>query len=452
MSQILISIFGFLLAICILVTVHEYGHFWVARRCGIKVLRFSIGFGRPFLRWYDKLGTEYVISMIPLGGYVALYGERGTDIPESQRHLAFAYKPLTARMMVLAAGPLANLLFAVFAYWLMFIVGITSLAPVIGGVTQGSVAELAGLKPRDEIISFEHKPTHSWEAVSIALVSALGSEKTISLDTKRLGEATVANHTLDLSSLEHQTQQHDLLKELGIIPLDPYPPVIGKVISGYPAENSGLQAGDRIVAVNDHPVFSRGEVTEIVQPSIDNTLVLSVNRHNNLLKLNVQPVAKRLDDGQVIGFIGIEYDQQVAIAPDLMRQQHYGPWVALKQATKRTYHYTLLTMQMLKKMVVGSISVNNLSGPIAIAQYAGQSVSFGIEYFLSFLAVISISLGVLNLLPIPLLDGGHLMYCIYELITGKRVSEHAQSVGMVIGGIILLSVMLLSFYNDIARL
>lgn len=436
-----------------LVAVHEWGHFWMARRFGIKVIRFSIGFGRPFLRWYDKLGTEYVLSMIPLGGYVALYGEKETDIPESQRHQAFVYKPLVARMLVLAAGPFANFLFAIAAYWLMFTIGIASVAPVIGSVTPGSIANLAGLKPRDEIVSIEHKLTESWEGVSVALVGVLGTERTISLDTKSAGNPSVTSHILDLSSLVGQTKEGDLLKELGITPLDPYPPVVGDAMSGYPAANAGLRAGDLIVAIDGHPVSSRAEVTDKVQPSVGETLTFDVIRDNESKPqiFKIQPVAKRLEDGKTIGFIGIEYDTKVAIAPEMIRQQKYGPWLSLKQAAKRTFDYTVLTLSMLKKMVVGSVSVKHLSGPIAIAQYAGYSVSIGFEYFLGFLAVISISLGVLNLLPIPLLDGGHLLYCFYELITGKRVSEQAQSIGMVLGGILLLSVMVIAFYNDIAR-
>lgn len=485
MYQFLISVFGFLLSISILVAVHEWGHFFVARRFGIKVLRFSIGFGRPFFRWYDKLGTEYVLSVLPLGGYVALFGERDRDIPESQKHLAFCHKPVGVRILVLAAGPVINLVFAILLYWFVFMLGITSVAPIIGNITPGSIADLAHLKSHQEIVSVENRPTHSWEAVGMGIISALGSERILSIQTKQFPEqfsdgkagkdnkdggkdankdertdvskdggknGKLTNHTLDISSLDMNSKDVDILKEMGITRLDPYPPVIADVVPDYPAAKAGLQSGDTIVAVNGHKVTSRGEVTDRVQPSINEALTLEVERDHSTHIFHLQPVTKQLEDGKMVAFIGIEYNPNVNIPKTLQRVEKFGPWMALKQATNRTVEYTLLTLGILKKMIVGSVSVKHLSGPVAIAQYAGHSVSIGLEYYLGFLAVISISLGVLNLLPIPLLDGGHLMYCFYELLTGRRPSEHAEAIGIWIGGLILMFVFLVALYNDLGRL
>lgn len=465
MSQLLISIFSFLIAISVLVAIHEFGHFWVARRFGIKVLRFSIGFGRPFFRWYDKLGTEYVLSMLPLGGYVSLYGERDKEIPKEEQQWAFSHKPVFVRMLVLFAGPFANLLFAVFTYWLMFMIGISSVAPIIGNVNKGSIADLASLRPTQEIVSVENKPTHSWEAVSVALISALGSEKSISVQTKEMktknhhhenmsdentSAPNISSHTLDLSSLDKQSNEEDLLKEIGITPLDPYPPVIASVLENYPAANAGLKPKDLITAVNGHPVLTRGQVTELIKPHPGKIFHLEILRGQTKMNVNVQSVGK-IDQDKNIGFIGIEFDRHVALPKEMQRLEKLGPFASLKQAVSRTTEYIILTFSMLKKMIMGVISVKHLSGPIAIAQYAGQSVTIGFEYFLNFLAVISISLGVLNLLPIPLLDGGHLLYCFYELITGRPLPEEVQIIGLWLGGLLLFSVMILALYNDLMR-
>lgn len=450
MSHVLISIIGFLIAIGILVTVHEFGHFFVARRFGVKVLRFSIGFGHPFFRWYDKSGTEYVLSTLPFGGYVALYGEKEAFVEPSLRHMAFCYKTVWARICILLAGPLFNLGFAVIAYWLMFMIGITSLAPILGTVPNKTPAEIAGLHARQEIISVEHKPVHSWEGVSVALISAVGENKSVNVEVKEFPNGKKTTHTVDISGVEHG-KEAEILKELGLHPLDPLPPIIGKVLPGYPAEHAGIKPGDLILAVDHHPVYSRTEASEVVQVNLNKTIAVTIKRGNEKRDVQLQPVAKELDDGRVAGFMGVIYRTEMKPPPEYVRIQKYGPVDAFIEGSKRTWNYTILTFQMLKKMIVGTVSIKNISGPISIAQYAGQTVTIGIEYFLSFLAVVSISLGVLNLLPIPILDGGHVMYCLFELISGRRVSDAAQNVGIWIGGMIILAVTLVAIYNDLAR-
>jgi len=497
MSPILISIFGFILAIGLLVTIHESGHFWVARFFGIRVLRFSIGFGRRIFHWYDKSGTEYVIACIPLGGYVALLGEKekGQAISGSDRYEAYCYKPVWVRMAVLVAGPCFNLLFAVLAYWLMFMIGIASMAPILGNAPQGSIAALAGLHAKHEIVSIENKPTPSWEKVSIALMDAIGKDHSVEIQVREGKNKPLEKHILDLTNLEKQDGSGDILKDIGFVPLDPYPAIVGKILPETPAEKAGLQSGDRIVSIDGHPVHSRADLNEYVQSRIGENLQLQIIRQDktlnqknisvqdktlsqgntledqdktlsqsnplvqdknleqgSTLSITIQPISRVLENGKTVGFMGIEYLRGQKTPEEYVHLERYGVGMAFWEALKRTGQYTVLTFDVLKKMLVGTLSVKQISGPIAIAQYAGFTVSIGIEYFLSFLAVISIGLGVINLLPIPLLDGGQLMYCVWELITGRVVSDQTQKVGIIIGGGILMAITLLAFYNDIVRL
>lgn len=484
MYQLLIAIVAFIIAIGLLVAVHEFGHFWVARRFGIKVLRFSIGFGRPLYRWYDKLGTEYVISAIPLGGYVALFGERG-GVPPIERPMAFGYKPVGVRMCVLAAGPAFNLLFAIIAYWILFLMGTTVYAPILGHVTKDSIADLAGLKAGQEIVSVEGKPTPSWEAVSIQLLSHIGEDKTIALGVKENAapDNTVNNKetkhdksthlsnthpanisantnsnpieikTLDLGHWSDNASQGEWLSSMGLSPVDPVPPIIGKVLEGYPAAEAGLLEGDKILSVNNQPIQSRLEFVEAVQSKANKKVSLNILRADKTLNINIVPTSKVSETtGKEGGFIGVEFQTIKEIPQNLLRTERFGIFTALSKAFKRTYEYSIITLEVLKKMIVGQVSVRHISGPLTIAKYAGQTASIGFKHFLDFLGMVSVSLGIINILPIPILDGGHFMYCVYEFFTGKRVSEAAQNVGVMIGGILLLGFMSLAFYNDIINL
>jgi regulator of sigma E protease len=452
MYQLLVSVIAFLIAIGILIAVHEFGHFWVARRFGIKVLRFSIGFGRPLYRWYDKLGTEYVLSAIPLGGYVALFGEQGQTIPPAERSMAFSYKSVWVRMSVLVAGPLFNLLFAVLAYWIIFLMGTTVYVPILGSVTKDSVAGLAGLRSGQEIVSVEGKATNSWEAVSVQLLSHLGEDKTITVGVKEKGKNTIENKTMDFGNWSDKSTRGDWLESIGLSPVDPIPPVIAKVLPDYPAAKAGLQEGDRILSVDKQPVNSRIEIVQAIQPKANKPVTLEILRRDHPLKLVIEPISKPSSDGKENGFIGVEFQALDDIPKELIRTQHFGVVESFTKAVKRTAEYSILTLEVLKKMITGQVSIRHISGPLAIAKYAGQSVSIGLKHFLDFLGMISISLGVLNLLPIPLLDGGHFMYCVYELITGKRVNEAAQSIGVWVGGMILIGFMTLAFYNDLVSI
>lgn len=453
MSQIIISILGFILAIGILVTVHEAGHFWVARLFGIRVLRFSVGFGRPIFHWYDKTGTEYVIASIPLGGYVSLLGEKekGQTLSGSEQYEAFCYKPVWVRMSVLLAGPLFNFLLAFLAYWLMFLIGISAMAPVLGKIPKDSIAELAGLRSRQEIVSIENKPTPSWEKVSMALLDAIGKEHSIDIEVRENKGKPLEKHTLDLTSLEKQGSG-DILKDIGLAPFDPFPPIVGRILPETPAAKTELEAGDRILSVDGHVIHSRSELNDYIQDRIGQNLELQIARQDKTLTMAIQPSSRTLSNGKTVGFMGIEFQRGLKMPPEYIRLEQYGFIESFGQALKRTAEYIVMTFEVLKKMLFGTVSVKQISGPIAIAQYAGYTVSIGFEYFLSFLAVISIGLGVINLLPIPMLDGGQLMYCVWELITGRAVSEQVQRIGLLIGGLFLAAITVLAFYNDILRL
>lgn len=450
MVQLLISILAFIVAISLLVGVHEFGHFWVARRFGIKVLRFSIGFGRPLFRWYDKLGTEYVISAIPFGGYVSLFGERTQVISPMDRQQAFSFKPVWVRIMVLVAGPFANLLFAVFAYWLLFMIGISTFVPILGNVPKDSVAGLAGFHRGQEILSIEGKPTPSWESVSMQIMAHIGEDKTINVSVQDNEKEPPQTKILDLGILSGGNSESNWLDSLGLVPVDPVPAIVGKVLPDLPAFKVGLQTGDRILSADGHIITSRMDIIHYVQSRPDKKIHLMIQRGKQKLPVVLETVSKiSEEDNKKIGFIGVEFPPLKEIPKSLIRIHRLGVGAALVKAVSQTTEYSALTLELLKKMIIGKVSAHHISGPIVIAQYAGESAVIGIKEFLTFLAVISISLGVLNLMPIPILDGGHVLYCLYEVVTGRRASEMAQNIGIWIGGIILVGFMILALYNDL---
>jgi len=451
MSQLLISIIAFLVAISILIAVHEFGHFWVARRFGIKVLRFSIGFGRPLFRWYDKLGTEYVLAAIPLGGYVSLFGEQNQVIPPAERHLAFSYKPVWVRMLVLAAGAFFNFFFAIAAYWVLFILGVSLFVPILGNVPKDSIAGLAGLHSGQEIVSIEGHPTPSWEAVSMQLLAQLGEEKVISVTVRDGKDKPLITKNLDIAHWTEGNSESGL-EELGLVAQDPVPPIVGNITPDYPAFKGGLQTGDRILTINAQPVSSRSEVIHLIQSRPNQSMSLEVLRQNKTVKLTLQPLARTSETGKTLGYIGAEFVPLREMPKDLFRVERFGPIDALSQSLDRTREQISLTLKVLKKMILGTMSVRHVSGPLTIAKYAGETASIGFKEFLNFLGVISVSLGVLNLLPIPILDGGHLLYCVYEIVTGRKLSQFAQMIGFWLGGLILVGFMILAFYNDLTQI
>ena len=435
MYQVLISIVAFLVAIGVLIAVHEFGHFWVARRMGIKVSRFSIGFGRSLFRWYDRQGTEFVLSLIPIGGYVSLFGEGDQIIPPAERHLAYKHKSVFARMLVLLAGPGFNFIFAIFATWIIYLMGVMVFIPILGNVPKDSVAGLAGLKKGDEIVSIEGHATPSWEAVSLELLGHMGNDQPLRIVVREPEKKTTVTKTFNMDHADDYSLDTNWLENLGLVMMDPVPPIVGKVLPDYPAAKAGLKEQDLIIAVDNKPVDSRSEVTHYIQLHPKKALLFDVLRNGQKIKLTIVSGEKSSEEGQPeIGFIGVEFPALKTWPTNFVRIQEYGIGEALIKAIKRTDEFSLLTLEILKKMILGEVSARHISGPLIIAKYAGESAVIGIKQFLEFLAVISISLGVFNLLPIPLLDGGHFMYCVYESVTGRRVSDTAQWIGNWIGG------------------
>ena len=452
MSGFGISLLGFIVAISVLVAVHEFGHFWVARRLGIRVLRFSIGFGRPLWRRHFGVdNTEFVIAALPLGGYVKMLDEREAPVPEPEAARAFNRQPLWVRSAVIMAGPLFNFLFAIAAYWLMFVSGVPGLRPVVGEVTPHSVAAAAGFRARDELLSVAGRQTPSWDAATLELLDAALARDSIEI---RVREPDDRQRVLviDFGAVSNALDKGGLLENLGLAVWRPtVPAVIDRLVAGAPAEQAGLLPGDRVVAVDDTAVESWSEWVELVRAHPGETLRIRVERDGQPVELALVPRAVQ-EKGATIGQIGAYVREPEGLRESMRTEVRYGLLESAGKAVVKTWDMTALTVRTLWGMISGQASVENISGPISIAQYAGYSVSIGLASFLKFLAIVSVSLGVLNLLPIPILDGGHLLYNIIEWLQGRPLSEHAQQIGQQLGILLLLALMSIAFYNDLSRL
>ncbi|MCG7861809.1 MAG: sigma E protease regulator RseP [Candidatus Thiodiazotropha endolucinida] len=451
MDSLLFTLVSFIVALAILIAVHEFGHFWVARKLGVKVLRFSIGFGRALWRRTSVVdGTEYVIAAIPLGGYVKMLDEREAPVEAEEQHRAFNRQSLGVRSAIVVAGPLFNFLFAILAFWLIFVTGDTGLKPIVGEVEGGSIAEQAGFTRGDEILAVADQPTPTWESVVYVMLSE-------ALDTPNLAvrvrSQTGMEHIYRVASdgLSGLAEDGMLLQNLGLTPDRPtLPPVIGEVLDGEPAALAGLKSGDRIVTVDGVDVVDWSDWVNYVRKRPGQNLDLEVDRNGDYIALSVTPLMIE-GDGESYGRIGASVDVPDDLMDDYRAVVKYGPIDAIGQSLYKTWDLSLLMLRMLGKMIIGEVSVKNLSGPISIADYAGKSASYGISYFLKFLAVVSVSLGVLNLLPIPVLDGGHLFFFLIEGIKGRPLSDQFIEQGQKIGLLILLAIMSLAFYVDINR-
>lgn len=448
--QIIQSVLALALTLGILVTLHEFGHFWVARRFGVKVLRFSVGFGKPLFSWYDRQGTEYAVAVIPLGGYVKMLDEREGPVPEELKDQAFTSKPPSQRIAIAAAGPLANFIFAIAAYWLLGVVGVTSVAPVVGEVSPDSVAEQVGLEEGMELHSVDDHRVSSWRDVSMRLLERTGEHGQIAFEISRDGSRGTVSGSLGGWRLSDDTPNP--LREFGITPKRPdVPAVLGQVTADGRAKAAGLQPDDRIVAVNGQPVQDWFALVEHIRNAPEQTLELTVERNGETRELSVRPASKTTEEGQEIGFVGAGV-ADISWPDELLREVRYGPLDAIPNAVSETWADTRLTLVAIKKMVTGLLSPTNLSGPITIARVAEASVSSGFEDFVRFLAYLSVSLGVLNLLPVPVLDGGHIVYYTIEAIRRKPVSEQVQALGLRIGMALILTLMVFALYNDLMRL
>lgn len=445
------TVFGFIIAIGLLTTIHEFGHFWVARLLGIKVLRFSIGFGKPLVAWHDKLGTEYVIAVAPLGGYVKMLDQNEGIVAPSELHSAFNNKPIWARMCVFAAGPLFNLLFAIIAYWIVFMIGTTSMVPVLGDIPKGSIAAVAGLHSGQEVIAIDEHQVRSWQDIAVSLISHVGESNYINVAVRDNNTKQESIHALNLSNWSLANNEENILKNLGLEPLDPIEPIVGKIQPGLPAANAGLLPGDKILTIDGVSVHSRSAFMREIKDKYDHAVHMGVLRKNERTTILITPTKKLLEGGEAVGYVGIQFADQ-PWPKDLIRIQRYSPQPALYHALQQTKEYTVLTLQFLRKMVQGQLSLQHIAGPISIAKYAGRTAAAGAEQFLGFLALVSISLAVLNMLPIPALDGGQFLFCIIEAVRGRALSDRTMIVCQNIGYVVLGSFMILAVYNDIVRL
>ncbi|MCZ6830924.1 MAG: RIP metalloprotease RseP [Gammaproteobacteria bacterium] len=441
-----------LFTLAVLVTVHEYGHFWVARRCGVKVLRFSIGFGTPLYRWRDKLDTEYVIALIPLGGYVKMLDEREGEVTPGMAEQAFNRKPVLVRIAVVSAGPLANLVLAVLAYWFVFISGETGIVPLIGEVEQGSVAEIAGLEGGQEIVAIDGHATPTWQAVNFRLLERIGDSGPLEFSVRYPGSDVVYNSRGQLQNWLSDAEEPNLIRGLGIQMYRPgVPVVLNEVVESSPAAAAGLTSGDLIVSADGQAMPEWMDWVDYVRARPDQAIVLRYERAGVPAQTVITPARKLDDQGEAYGQVGVSV-QVPEWPPEMVREFHYGPLEALFAATERTGDLVMFTLKAIKKMLTGLISPKNLSGPITIAKVASASAHSGLEAYVAFLALLSVSLGVLNLLPIPVLDGGHLLYYTIELLVGRPVPLKVQMVGYQVGLFIIVGVMMLALYNDFARL
>jgi regulator of sigma E protease len=453
MEAFALRIFGFILAIGILVTVHEFGHFWVARRLGIKVLRFSIGFGRPLFTWHRKGDeTEYVVAAIPLGGYVKMLDEREGEVPKAELSRSFNRKPLWVRTAVVLAGPLFNLFFAVLLFWLVLVLGETGLRPLVGAVMPGSVAEQAGFQSGDEIVSINGEKTLTWSQVLYRFAAASAGGDPIALEV-RDRDGKLHRRVLPFDAIGDLAEVKNPLKRLGLKPdLPQIPAVLGKVIPGEPAAQAGLEAGDRILVMDGKPVKDWVQWVNYIREHPLQPIRLEIERAGRRLEKVVTPRAVTTDDGQSIGRIGAANKPMPELWERYRVVHAMGLLEAVPEAFARTWDFSILTLKVMWRILSGQASLKNLGGPITMADAAGSAVSAGLVYFLKLLAVISISLGVFNLLPVPVLDGGHLLFFAIEGVTGRPPSEAFMARGQQIGLALLLALMMLVFYQDILRL
>ncbi len=437
-----------------LIAIHEFGHFWVARRFGVKVITFSIGFGPGFLKWKDKRGTTYQIAAIPLGGYVRMADEREGEVPPEDLPHAFNRQPVLARMAIVAAGPLINLLFAVFLYWLIFLQGTDSLRTVVGRVLPDSPAAMAGLQPGDEIKAIDGQATRDWEAVNYALINRMGESGVMHVRVLPKGASTERELSLQLNQYLSESGGVDPFRSLGLTPYEPHiEPLIGEVLADGAGVQQGMQSGDRVLSAQGRPIKSWLEFVDVIQAHPDQAFAVEVQRGGQTVALTLTPRGEKDTLGRAVGKLGIGVaEQKVSIPPELRQRLDYGPVEALVKAADKTWNLIGFTLDSLAKMLRGLISVDNLSGPITIAKVAGQSASLGWTALLGFMALLSVSLGVLNLLPIPVLDGGHLVYYAIEGVLGRPLSEKAQTLGLRVGIVLMGSLMFLAIFNDLSRL
>jgi regulator of sigma E protease len=446
MSEIVGSVWWLLVTLGILVTFHEFGHFWVARRCGVRVLRFSVGFGRPLWSRVGRDGVEYVVGAIPLGGYVKFLDAREAENPELVKNLSGEYSaaPVWQRMAIAAAGPAFNIAFTVFAFWAMFVIGLPGVQPIIGAPT--AMAAQAGFQTGDRITTIAGEKIDSWNNALLAVAQAAMLHQDVAVSVVD-AHGAARDHVLPLSKLSADATDSKTFEAIGLNQQLP-PALVGAVTANEPAAQAGMQAGDRIVSINGVAIADWGDLVRVVgeQSARNPHLHILVRRGSDDIPLDLAAKQSN-EDGTPKWKIGVAGKER---AHDAI--EHYGPLQALPAAVRETWKTARDTVGLIASMISGQVSTRNISSVITIAQVANESAQQGLAWFLKFLAVISLSLGILNLLPIPILDGGHLLYYFIELVKGSPLSERALIAGQYIGLALLVTLMSLAFYNDIARM
>jgi len=451
--NLLITIVAFVVALGLLIVVHEFGHYLVARLCNVRVLRFSVGFGTPL--WRRKLGrdgTEWVIAAFPLGGYVKMADEREGPVAPADLPRAFNRQSVYRRFAIVVAGPVANFVLAILFYWVLFVNGVPGLKPVLGIVAPNTAAASAGFRAGETIVKIGDEPVATWQDARWVLLQHAVRKDRVRVEVRN-EKGEIAWRQLDLSGMSADQLDTDFIRAAGFSYYRPaIKPVIGEVVTGGAAERAGLKRGDELIAVNGGEITRWDQLVELVRAHPGKTLRVEVERDGKLLpSLSLTPSPVQ-EGGREIGRIGAAPLVDRDLMAGLTTVVRYGPLESVTRALRKTWDTSLFTLKMLGKMIVGEVSLKNLSGPITIADYAGQTAQTGWVAYLLFLALISISLGVLNLLPIPLLDGGHLMYYMVEIIKGSPVSERAIEIGQHVGVALLFTLMAFALYNDINRL
>lgn len=451
------TLFYTFIAFGVLVTFHEYGHFWVARSCGVRVEKFSIGFGKKLLSWRDKHNTEFVLAALPLGGYVKMLDEREGDIAAEDRPYAFTQKTVLQRMAIISAGPIANFLLAIVVYWFLFIGGEKGLAPVIGDITEASLASRAGLEIGMEITKVDGAETTTWASVNRQLFDFIGTTGEIPI-TVRYADSSIEFQVLvEVDSWLRDADNPSPIKELGLIPsFDFEGLILGPVSEAGSGFKGGLREGDSLIAVNGVEISSADGFIQQVAGAAGQPIVIDLERANTdaeggrFLALEVVP-EKVQKNGQFVGQLGVQLAVKGSYPEALIRRIEYNLFSAFSRAVEETASTTGFIFSSLGKLLVGDLSAKNLSGPITIAKMAGDTAKAGLENFIRFIAILSIMLGVMNLLPIPVLDGGHLVYCVVEWVKGSPVSDHVQIIGYKVGFFLLISLMVFATFNDLTR-
>lgn len=448
MDNIFIIIPAFIFTIALLVAIHEFGHFWVARKLGVKVLRFSIGFGKPLFQFKAKQdNTEFVVAGIPLGGYVKMLDEREGEVPAEELHRAFNRKSVYSRFAIVFAGPFINFVFAVFAFWFMYVLGVQGVKPIMGKMEQDTIAWEAGLRYGDTIISVDGNETPTLNSVYEQLLEAFIERKSVSV---KLSDQRDLNFRLD--SIDNDAEPSELQKIIGLkLQMPKENVILSEVTSGSAAAKAGIQAGDQILAINDEAIDHWQDLVRAVIHRPGQLVQIEILRQGQSQTLPVT-IGFAEQGGQTIGRIGVRPESVTPLPESMYAMHQYGFFEAIPKGIEKTWDLSVLTLKMLGRIVLGEASIKNISGPITIAEVAGHSAQMGIESFLRFLAIVSLSLGVINLLPIPMLDGGHLLFYLIEMVKGSPVSDAMQEFGLKIGVALLVMLMSIALYNDFTRL